>query len=158
MSEEWKQLPEYYGNIFVSSIGNLKRRDHKPMKSWKTPNGYLRAMYSYKGRRKQFPVHVLVARAFIGKCPKGKEVNHIDRDRLNNNIDNLEYVTRQENVIHSCGSYNGKRYSNIQLARDLKIKYNSNIAVATIEQRLIAGWPEDKAAILPLHTRIRNAS
>lgn len=43
-------------------------------------------------------LHVLVAEAFIGPRPDGLEVHHIDHDRMNPRVDNLEYVTHQENV------------------------------------------------------------
>ena len=43
----------------------------------------------------------VVAAAFIGPCPEGKEVNHIDGCKTNNHISNLEYVTRKENIHHA---------------------------------------------------------
>jgi hypothetical protein len=39
--------------------------------------------------------------AFVGPMPRGLEINHIDRNKLNNRRDNLEYVTCKENVRHS---------------------------------------------------------
>lgn len=48
-----------------------------------------------------YSVHKLVARAFIGPCPKGKEVNHKDLNKLNPRADNLEYLTRPQNAIHA---------------------------------------------------------
>lgn len=44
--------------------------------------------------------HTLIALAFFGKRPKGKEVNHKDSDGTNNKITNLEYVTHSENMLH----------------------------------------------------------
>ena len=44
--------------------------------------------------------HRLVAETFIGRIPKGLEVNHKDGDKHNNNPINLEYMTRQQNVTH----------------------------------------------------------
>jgi hypothetical protein len=41
-----------------------------------------------------------VAEAFIGKIPKGKEINHMDGNKHNNKVDNLEIMTRQENITH----------------------------------------------------------
>lgn len=53
------------------------------------------------GIRRKFYVHRLVAAAFVGRCPTGKEVGHIDHDRSNNRFGNLEYVTRRENLHHA---------------------------------------------------------
>lgn len=50
----------------------------------------------HKGRMTY--VHRLVARAFIGPCPAGMEVHHVDRDLANNHADNLRYVTHGENL------------------------------------------------------------
>lgn len=48
-------------------------------------------------------VHRLVAHAFLGPCPKGMEVDHIDDDMLNNNANNLRYVTHEENLRKKVG-------------------------------------------------------
>lgn len=50
-------------------------------------------------------VHDLVAEVFLGEKPPGKEVNHMDGNKINNEPSNLEYVTRSENIKH--GLYNG---------------------------------------------------
>ena len=46
-------------------------------------------------------IHRIVARTFLGPCPKGKEVNHKDGIKLHNHYKNLEYVTRSENTQHA---------------------------------------------------------
>lgn len=57
----------------------------------------------YKAPYKKFGcgVHSVVASAFLGRCPSGKEVNHKDGIKSNPNVTNLEYVTRSENLIHA---------------------------------------------------------
>lgn len=57
-------------------------------------DGYLQV----GGANRSWTVHQVVARAFLGECPADKEINHIDKNRQNNHIENLEYVTHKENM------------------------------------------------------------
>ncbi len=59
--------------------------------------------YTKAGNRisEQFYVHYLVSRAFLGECPNGQQVNHIDGDKNNNHVENLEYVTPSQNMLHA---------------------------------------------------------
>ena len=68
-------------------------------------------------------VHRIVADAFIGKPGKDYEVNHIDYDRTNNRIENLEYVTHKENVAHS--SIAG-RYKKMSGETNIKAVFTEN--------------------------------
>jgi len=52
-------------------------------------------------KKKNMYIHRLVAEAFIDNPENKKFVNHIDYNKSNNNIDNLEWVTASENMIHS---------------------------------------------------------
>lgn len=56
---------------------------------------------------KKFYMHVLVANAFLGDCPEGYQVDHIDGDPSNNDVTNLQYVSRSENNKRSYE--NGKK-------------------------------------------------
>lgn len=105
--EEWRGVEDW--PYEVSSHGRVRRSTPGPG----TYPGYVLAPVLNKrtnmlqglmhddGRRKAFRVHRLVAKAFIGPCPDGHEVNHIDGDRTNNHVENLEYVTRAENMRHA---------------------------------------------------------
>ena len=65
-----------------------------------TPKGYLR-VYLYKnGKRKHHKIHRLVAKAFIPNPNNKPQVNHIDGNKQNNSITNLEWVTDEENKLH----------------------------------------------------------
>ena len=75
-------------------------------------SGYLRVRISRVGIRKNIYVHKIVAESFLGPRPNGLFVNHIDCNKTNNNIENLEYVTRKENMNHArkCGyNFNAKK-------------------------------------------------
>lgn len=63
--------------------------------------GYMKVCLSSDGRITNHWVHRLVAQCFIGPCPSGMNVNHIDGDKTNNNVGNLEYVTYSENHKHA---------------------------------------------------------
>ena len=78
------------GAVFIPTSG--VRKEHWTY-GWVTSEGYRKVKYCGKA----YPVHRLVAETFLDK-PEGKcEIDHIDRNRENNNRDNLRYVTSSEN-------------------------------------------------------------
>lgn len=101
----------------ISDTGLVKRiiqgRTKKPgiLPGCILTSGYRQAYLQNKpaGVKRKFMVHRLVMAAFVGPCPDGMEVNHKDGDKLNNNLDNLEYVTRLENIHHSHRIGRGRR-------------------------------------------------
>ncbi len=106
MSEQWK--PVLDGYYEVSSTGELRRakpgtstRVGRPVRPILLPNGYVQWSPCVHGKNDRVYAHRLVALAFIGACPEGKEVNHIDGNKANNSAVNLEYVTRSENMFHA---------------------------------------------------------
>lgn len=107
VKELWKSLEEYKG-IRVSSIGRIWKAANKSRKERiltefpKDRDGYCRvSVQKLDGTWTSQPVHRLVAKAFIPNPDNKQAVNHIDGNRQNNRIENLEWVTPKENVIHS---------------------------------------------------------
>lgn len=107
IKELWKPLEEYRG-IEVSSIGRIRKAANKRRKERiltmfpKDRDGYYRcSVQRLDGTWTSQPVHRLVAKAFIPNTGNKQAVNHIDGNRINNKIENLEWVTPKENVIHS---------------------------------------------------------
>ena len=79
---------------YISDEGEVFRKlKPTPMK-----NGYLDMRFKQYGQH--YSVHRLVAQAFIPNPENKPEVNHIDRDRTNNHVSNLEWCTHKENIEH----------------------------------------------------------
>lgn len=102
--EIWKEIPEYEGLYEVSNWGRVRSFRRKGAKggimvAHKNNHGYY-AIKLYKNN-KQFniSVHQLVAISFLGHKPCGYEfvINHIDGNKTNNHLSNLEIVTQREN-------------------------------------------------------------
>ncbi len=100
MSIEWKAVDNYEGLYEVSNSGNIRRRG-KILKPAISNRGYFRISLSKNNVKKDVLLHRIVARAFLGQCPNGLEVNHEDGNKKNNVARNLRYVTSNENKIHA---------------------------------------------------------
>lgn len=96
--EQWVKIP---GMIYeASDFGNV-RRNGKTLKPLRLPHGYLQFAPCENGKWSRMYIHRAVALAFIGPCPEGHEVNHKNGCKSDNRPDNLEYVTRSQNMRHA---------------------------------------------------------
>lgn len=113
MNEEevWKDILGYEGLYQVSNMGRVRSLDRevadgsgvriangKVLKSEMLQNDYLRVGLHKDGKRKWFLVHRLVYAAFNGEIPDGLQVNHIDEDKTNNRLENLNLMTPKQNT------------------------------------------------------------
>lgn len=99
---EWKLIEGFGGTYSVSNYGDVKNnRTGKLMKPRKNEKGYLHIGLTKNGKQKCMRVHRLVAQAFIPNPENKPQVNHIDFDRENNCVSNLEWSTVQENTQYS---------------------------------------------------------
>lgn len=104
--ERWEDIPGYEGYYQVSNTGLVKRitggkgaqigRVLKPVNFI----GYSEVGLSVNGKIRRYRIHNLVMLAFVG-IPNGLEVNHINGIRNDNRLENLEYVTHRQNIIHA---------------------------------------------------------
>ena len=97
---EWRKIEGW--PYSVSNDGHVRNdRTGYVLKMHKMPKGYMKVLLCDKGDELYKTVHRLVAEAFIPN-PDGKpQVNHIDGDKQNNHVSNLEWVTNSENQLHS---------------------------------------------------------
>jgi len=111
--EIWKQIAKFDNNYEISNTGKIKSVDATIIRSNGVPyfrkgkelkyssiNGYSRGAVCVNKKMISYKIHRLVAEAFIENPLNKSEVNHIDGNKLNNNVSNLEWCTRKENIQH----------------------------------------------------------
>ena len=102
--EQWKPINGTDGRYEVSDLGRVRTNSQRPGLLTLTiqKSGYRYAMIEmHNGKPKNCRVHRLVAQHFIPNPNNLPEVNHIDGDKANNQVSNLEWCTRSHNVKHS---------------------------------------------------------
>lgn len=129
MKIEWRDVPGYNGLIQASSDGRVRRLRHNGKKiHYYSPTisrfGYLRIHLRVNGANRLIHLHRLVAMAFLPNTRNCPQVNHIDGNKLNNNVNNLEWCTCQENCRHredvvysghhKGGRVKGKKYGSFK--------------------------------------------
>lgn len=123
--ELWKDIEGYEGLYQISSLGRVKSfikcnahpkipRIMKPTKNYK---GYLKVPLTKNQNTKLVSIHRLVAENFLENPLLLSEVNHIDCNKLNNDINNLEWVSHKDNIIHA---QKNNRFQKLKLSDSYK--------------------------------------
>jgi len=128
--EEWRIIKDF-PNYSVSNFGNVKNNKTNRIMKLNVKCGYYHISLNNNTDKKTFKVHRLVALAFIENTHNKPEVNHKDKNKLNNNINNLEWMTRKENNQHKTIGliYNSNKnkplYRLDKITGDILEKYKS---------------------------------
>lgn len=100
--EVWIMYPEQ-SEYLISNLGRVYSTKSKKLLSLVMSNRYMSfTAWGPNRTRRQVIVHKEVMRLFKGPRPSGLVINHIDGDRTNNKLNNLEYITQQENMAHAA--------------------------------------------------------
>lgn len=113
-TEIWKPVVGYEGLYEVSNLGNVKSVDkvvqtkrgsrHYPerrLSEWVDHKNYKTVLLCKNGKQRTTKVHRIVAEAFIENPLGYKQINHIDCDKRNNNVSNLEWCNNSRNQKHA---------------------------------------------------------
>lgn len=96
--ELWQDVKNYKGLYQVSNYGNIKNvKNNTLVKGWVNNYGYAMVSLTKNKQRKTALRSRIIAQAFLPNPMKKEHVNHKDENKLNNHVDNLEWVTQQEN-------------------------------------------------------------
>ena len=120
MNEIWKDIEEYEGLYQVSNLGRVKRvNTNRILSSDINSQGYLRVKLSKNSTKSNKRIHRLVAQAFIPNPENKPQVNHIDEDKINKLVSNLNWMTAKENNNH--GTRNARMGESISKSNSIPI-------------------------------------
>lgn len=139
MQEIWKDIQGFENLYKVSTDGRIKARTGKIIKPYNNGFGYLTVHLYKDGESHSRKIHRLVAEAFISNPERKPQVNHIDGDKSNNHVDNLEWATQSENMQHAYS--NGLRQKLKQRVAQIEIttKKPINVYKSTSEAEKATG-------------------
>ena len=139
MKEVWKDIQGYEGLYQVSNCGRIKSliKNEKILKPGKVGK-YYHVTLRKNNASKNFYVHRLVGSAFINNFKNFSDINHKDGNTANNNVDNLEWCTRSENIKHAYRIL--KRKISIEGLEEYREKNKKKINQYDLQGNYIKTW------------------
>jgi len=148
--ETWKSIPDYEGYYEISDRGRVRslerevkgkggrtdKRCAKERKTFTTPLGYAIVLLSKEGVKRTFLLHRLIAKSFILNQKGLPEVDHIDRDKTNNTVENLRWVNRKGNLTNRASferplGGSGERYIILTKQEHYQVRVNAETCLGT---------------------------
>jgi len=147
MKEIWKDIKGYEGRYEASNYGAVRNAKTKQIRKPRVDShGYLRINVPRNdgtGKSNAIHIHTMVALAFYKKIDGKNQVNHIDGDKKNNKVENLEWCTASENTKHAHRTglahvYHGEQNCNAKFNEDQVIWIRNKYKEGGISQQKMA--------------------
>ena len=100
--ETWKPIKDFeHTKYMISDKGNIKNKDTNYILEKHDKTGYSTVLLTHEGKSTTHRLHILVAKSFLENNNPKNIVNHKDGNKLNNRLDNLEYISQSDNMKHA---------------------------------------------------------
>lgn len=152
--EIWKDVPGYEGLYQASNLGNIRALEHhdkagklrkpKPIRPALNADGYYQFVATKQGTRKTTGVARAVWSAFNGIVPDNMQVNHINEDKTDNRLENLNLMTHKENTNWGTRTERASETNSIVLKN--RQDCSKPVNQYTLEGELVATYPSQQEA------------
>jgi hypothetical protein len=146
--ERWLEIPNLPG-YYVSDNGRVRGRSNRILKTRRLRNGYER-LGTWK---RDWLVHDLVLRAFVGPRPDGHEADHLNNDRSDNRLDNLRWVSLRENRARRRLA-RGERHWNASLTAEQVHSIRLDLAIGRSIASLVEEFGVDRRTIRDIRNNV----
>lgn len=155
ISEQFKIIPGYEP-YEISNLGRLRRKG-KVLTTPSSKVGYYRKCL--KDLKKNLLIHRAIALCFVPNPNNYPEVNHIDGNKSNNRIENLEWVTRKQNAIHAYKTglmhdQNGEKGPRAKLSAKEVLIIREALSVGFGQTKIANYFKVDPSTINLIHKRV----
>ena len=133
--EIWKPIPGYESFYEISTEGRIRNLRSGRLLKTQSNQPYYQVWLSRNGLKEIKKVHQLVALTFLGEPPDGCIVNHIDLDKHNNRLSNLEYKTHLENLQHAAMNGAWGKSVPIEIADQIRNDSDSGFTYAELSKK-----------------------
>ena len=159
MDEIWKDIKGYEGLYMISNLGRIKSSYYnKVLKSGKDKHGYLHVSLYKNSIAHTKNIHIIVARTFIPNPNNLPEINHIDGNKENCAVSNLEHSTRSNNEKHARkiglkSAIKGEK-NNFAKLTELQVKEIRELKGKLIQEEIASIYNVCRQTISSIHRNI----
>lgn len=138
--EEWADIPGFEFRYQINKNGDVKNKANggSILKGWIGDDGYQKVCLRKPGEKSlYFRVHRMVALLFVPNPENKPLINHIDSNKLNNSVINLEWCTSRENIIHAFKNNRMRKDGRIMQLRPASKRHRKGTKVTEADREII---------------------